>query len=138
VATNVSDEAPEEDAAPFCFEEALSELEEIVTELDDGQVGLSAALARYEQGIKLLRQCYGELEGAERRIELVMRIDPQGVPVTEPFDDSPTLSGSPKAQTGGGEGQAARRSRRRTTEGTKGNGMGLSSAPEAGDSAPFV
>lgn len=132
----MSEQPREECAAPFCFEEALSELEEIVSELDDGQVGLSAALARYEQGIKLLRQCYGELERAERRIELLMRVDPQGQPVTEPFDDSPTLSGAPGSQTGGGDSQAARRSRRRSA--TKGSGSDTTGEGEAGDTAPFV
>jgi len=70
-----------------CFEESLAELESIVRELEDGQIGLSEALARYEQGVKLLRECYSLLERAERRIELLSGIDAAGNAQTVPFDD---------------------------------------------------
>ena len=87
------------------FEEALEELEAIVHELEEGEIGLNEALARYEHGVKLLRQCYDLLERAERKIELLGGVDAQGKPVTEPFADA-ALSLDEKAQ---------RRSRRRTT-----------------------
>ncbi len=53
------------------FEAALVELEEIVHILEDGEIGLSDSLGRYEKGVKLLRQCYGMLDGAQRRIEVL-------------------------------------------------------------------
>jgi len=74
------------------FEESLESLEEIVQALEEGQIGLAEALSRYEQGVKLLRQCYQLLEGAERKIELLSKVDPQGVGATEAFDDAPSLS----------------------------------------------
>ena len=49
------------------FEESLDALEEIVHALEEGQIGLAEALTRYEQGVKLLRQCYELLAGAERK-----------------------------------------------------------------------
>lgn len=70
-----------------CFEEALLALETIVRELEDGQIGLAQGLTRYEEGVKLLKQCYQILEHAERRIELLSRVDGDGNPATEPFDD---------------------------------------------------
>ena len=72
---------------PTTFEEALQQLEAIVAELEEGQVPLAAGLARYEQGIKLLRQCYQQLEEAQRRIEVLNRVDSEGSAQCEPFDD---------------------------------------------------
>ena len=68
------------------FEEALKRLEEIVHLLEEGEIGLSEALARYEEGVKLLRQSYDLLERAERRIELLSGVDAEGNPNTQPFD----------------------------------------------------
>ena len=57
---------PSPDKPPF--EHALAELERLVRELEDGQVGLEESLARYERGIGLLKHCYGLLQHAEQRI----------------------------------------------------------------------
>src|SRR5690349_9495693 len=69
------------------FEQALEMLQAIVLDLEEGQIGLADSLARYELGVKLLRQCYSQLERAERRIELLSSIDLQGSAKTEIFDD---------------------------------------------------
>jgi exodeoxyribonuclease VII small subunit len=73
------------------FEQALARLEEIVHLLEEGDLGLSEAMQRYEEGVKLLRQSYEMLEGAERKIELLSGVDAEGNPVTEPFDDTATF-----------------------------------------------
>ena len=44
----------EDEKAPT-FEAAMGELEQIVRELEDGEIDLEAALTRYERGVKLLR-----------------------------------------------------------------------------------
>lgn len=90
-----------EPTAPPNFEQALLQLEAIVRQLEDGDVGLAEALARYETGIGLLKQCYNLLERAERRIELLCGVDAQGNPVTEPFDASSTLTESEKPASRG-------------------------------------
>jgi exodeoxyribonuclease VII small subunit len=77
---------------PQTFEQALSRLEQIVAQLEDGRVDLADSLARYEEGVRLLRQCHTLLERAERRIEVLSGVDADGNPVTEPFDDRSTLS----------------------------------------------
>jgi exodeoxyribonuclease VII small subunit len=69
------------------FEESLEELEKIVAELESGKLGLSEALARYEQGVQHLKGCQQLLERAERKIELLSGIDADGNPITQPFDD---------------------------------------------------
>lgn len=86
------------------FEEALEQLEAIVHQLEEGEIGLNEALERYEKGVKLLRHCYDLIEGAQRRIELLSGIDADGNPLSTPLDDE-ALSLDEKAQS---------RSRRRT------------------------
>ena len=46
------------------FEEAYAKLEEIVRSLEDGQLGLSESLARYEEGVQHMRHCHEALEDA--------------------------------------------------------------------------
>jgi len=88
------------------FEESLEELEKIVAELESGKLGLSDALARYEQGVKHLRGCQDLLERAERKIELLSGVDSEGNPITEPFEEAELNSLDEKA---------ALRGQRRTT-----------------------
>src|SRR5687768_18061880 len=80
-----------------CFEDALAELEIIVHQLEEGQLGLSEALTRYEQGVKHLKQCYQVLQEAERKIELLTGVREDGTPLTESFEDD---SGPPKDSAG--------------------------------------
>jgi exodeoxyribonuclease VII small subunit len=75
------------------LEEALTRLEEIVRLLEDGQLGLSESLARYEEGVGLLRAAYDLLEHAERRIAMLSGVDAEGRPVCQPFDDRATHAG---------------------------------------------
>jgi exodeoxyribonuclease VII small subunit len=92
--------APEQDspqekpAQPPDFERSLERLEEIVHQLEDGQLGLSDALGRYEEGVKLLRQAYELLAGAQRKIELLSGVDAKGNLITRPLEDVPTFGGS--------------------------------------------
>ncbi|HWC90619.1 MAG TPA: exodeoxyribonuclease VII small subunit, partial [Pirellulales bacterium] len=60
---------PEAPQPPKDFETALVRLEAIVHALEDGDLGLAGSLGQYEEGVKLLKHCYGLLERAERRIE---------------------------------------------------------------------
>ena len=77
-----------EDAVPPSFEQALAEIESIVHELEEGRLGLEEMLARYERGVKLLRECHGQLQQAERRIELLTGVTPEGDPIVNPLDDT--------------------------------------------------
>ena len=70
-----------------CFEDAFARLEAIVHRLEDGQLGLSASLASYEEAIGYLKQCHAALQQAERKIMVLTGVDAEGNPVTEPLDD---------------------------------------------------
>ena len=56
---------------PQAFESALRELEQIVAQLQTGQMPLNDSLQAFERGIALYRQCQGLLEQAELRIRQV-------------------------------------------------------------------
>ena len=73
------------------FEQALADLERIVRELEDGKIGLEESLTRYEQGVTLLKKCYGQLKRAELRISELAGLDEQGQPVTKPFDHAASI-----------------------------------------------
>ena len=97
-------QTPQNGSEPRGFEAALGRLELIVRQLEDGDIGLAEALEQYEQGVKLLKECYGLLERAERRIELLCGMKPDGQPITQPFDPSDNLPLEQKAA-----GRGARR-----------------------------
>ena len=55
------------------FETSLAELEQIVTQLESGDLPLEESLEFFEKGIKLSRECRERLTTAERRIEILMK-----------------------------------------------------------------
>lgn len=105
------------------FEENLERLEQIVHELEEGEIGLEQSLKRYEEGVKLLRQGFQMLEGAERRIELLTGIGEKGEPLTEPFDATATAERSAADRSGskkGGRGaRNATRAKKSSDEGAE-------------------
>ena len=54
------------------IEARLSELETILEELESGDLELDQALKRFEQGVKLSRECQKILEDAEMKIKILM------------------------------------------------------------------
>jgi exodeoxyribonuclease VII small subunit len=81
---------------PPTFEGSLAELQQIVQDLEEGKLGLEVSLSRFEEGIRLLRNCYQILEAAEQKIEILTGVDEAGTPVTAPFDASATFEGGDK------------------------------------------
>ena len=69
----------------------MIELEKIVHDLEDGDTGLEQALARYEQGVGLLRRCYEQLRKVEIRITELTGKDDAGNPVLKPFEHSSSM-----------------------------------------------
>jgi exodeoxyribonuclease VII small subunit len=94
----------QETSTPPSFEQSLVELEKIVHDLEEGQIGLEESLARYEEGVKLLRRCHDLLTKAQGRVGLLSGVDQQGNPITRPMDKC----------AGTLDEKAAQRSRRRS------------------------
>ena len=61
------------------FEDALKELEAIVSRLESGDAPLDQAIRLYERGDKLRRRCADRLDAAQARIEAI-RLDGEGRP----------------------------------------------------------
>lgn len=68
------------------FETSLSRLEEIVTELEGGELPLEQSLKLFEEGIKLARICNVRLEEAERKVEILLK-DKAGKMTAKPFEE---------------------------------------------------
>ena len=69
------------------FESSLKKLEEIVTELEAGDLPLEKSIKAFEDGIKLTRHCQKLLTEAELKIEKLVESD-DGSFDLESFDDS--------------------------------------------------
>ncbi len=72
------------------FESALTELESVVKNLEDGDLTLEKSLELFERGVELSRFCHTRLEAAERRLEvLTERGEPGPAPasLTESGDE---------------------------------------------------
>jgi exodeoxyribonuclease VII small subunit len=59
------------DIADMSFEDALSELEGIVRDLEAGQVKLDEAVKHYERGALLKRHCEAKLADARMKVEKI-------------------------------------------------------------------
>ena len=68
------------------FEQALAELEALVTRLERGDLPLEDALKTFERGVELTRHCQGSLKAAQQRVEILLKRN--GQPETEPFSAS--------------------------------------------------
>lgn len=92
VPSNLNSNEPASEAS---FEDSLAALEAAVHDLEDGQLGLSESLERYEQSVRHLKRCYQLLEAAEHKIELLTGVSEDGTPSTEPFHEgSESAAGS--------------------------------------------
>ena len=55
------------------FESSLKELEQIVEQLEAGDLPLERSLELFEHGVKLSRDCQQRLDEAENRVELLLK-----------------------------------------------------------------
>ena len=64
-----------EDIRKLSFEEALSELEEIISQLEDGKVSLEESIDIYTKGSQLRAHCEIKLKSAKEKIEKIIPLD---------------------------------------------------------------
>ena len=70
------------------FEQAMAELESIVTRLEAGDIDLEGAIDAYARGAALKRHCDARLRIAEQRVSRIVVAD-DGTVSEEPLDDDP-------------------------------------------------
>lgn len=66
------------------FEELVEQVEDALQQLDSGDLPLEDALKRYEEGVAALRQCFGILKKAEKKVQLLS--EREGDLATSDFD----------------------------------------------------
>jgi exodeoxyribonuclease VII small subunit len=73
------------DVAALSFEQALAELEKIVSELESGQAPLERSVDIYKRGAALKAHCEARLESARLQVEKIV-VGQGGEPRAEPAD----------------------------------------------------
>ena len=61
------------DISKLTFEQAIKQLTEIVSKIEQGKIPLQDSLEQYEKGMALIKHCKGILEKAEKRIEKISK-----------------------------------------------------------------
>ena len=67
------------------FEEALARLEQIVGEMEQGELNLQELVLRYSEGVTLANQCTQSLSRAEKAMDLLLQ-DKDGEAMTTPLE----------------------------------------------------
>ncbi|MDO9106742.1 MAG: exodeoxyribonuclease VII small subunit [Methylovulum sp.] len=67
------------------FEDALAELEQLVNQLEQGDISLEDSLKSFERGVTLTRTCQKALQEAEQKVQIL--IEKNGTQSLEPFTD---------------------------------------------------
>jgi exodeoxyribonuclease VII small subunit len=91
------------------FEQALSELEELVTRLERGDLPLEEALKSFERGVALTRACQAALTAAQQKVEILLQrgADAKLEPFTEAEEDTPADDSDPESGAQSGPAPAA-------------------------------
>ena len=89
-----------ESEKPIAFESSFEELQQIVNQLENGQLSLGDSLASYETGIKRLRECYQALDQAEKKIKQLVDLDEDGNLITTDFKSDTASAAKRKAADG--------------------------------------
>ncbi len=55
------------------LEKSLADLEDLVEELETGDLPLEKAMKKFEEGIKLTRSCQKALKDAEQKVEILLK-----------------------------------------------------------------
>jgi len=63
----------------MAFEDALDALEQIVTEIETGELSLADLMAKYSEGIKLSDVCMTSLKRAEETMDLLVKETTAGI-----------------------------------------------------------
>ena len=74
-----------DDMVELSFEEALTNLEEIIQRMESGEAPLDSLVTHYQTGVKMLKLCRNKIEGAEMKIKEVQ--EKEGAFIEKDFED---------------------------------------------------
>ena len=69
---------------PIHFEKSIAELQDIVTQLEKGELSLDSSLKQFEKGITIARKCQDILNQAEQKVEILSATK---APIEPPNDE---------------------------------------------------
>ena len=67
------------------FEDSLAELEQLVSQLEQGDISLEESLKSFERGVTLTRTCQNALQEAEQKVQILIKKN--GTQTMDPFTD---------------------------------------------------
>lgn len=76
------------DATNKKFESALEDLEQVVEQLESGELSLEDSLAAFEKGVGLVKFCNQKLNEVEKKIEILVK-DKEGKLQLKAFEERP-------------------------------------------------
>jgi exodeoxyribonuclease VII small subunit len=71
------------------FESAMEEIEQVVEQIESGELSLEESLAAYEKGVGLVKFCHQKLNEVEKRIEFLIK-DKEGKLQLKVVENLPT------------------------------------------------
>jgi exodeoxyribonuclease VII small subunit len=80
---------PSKNSQEFKFEEAIADLQQVVEQLESGDLSLEDSLAAFEKGVGLVRYCNEKLSEVEQKVELLVK-DKEGQLQLKEFGNGPT------------------------------------------------
>ena len=78
----MTDTPAEKPVSGMSFEEAMAALEQVVGQLERGDVALEASIALYERGAALKAHCEAKLKDAEEKVELIRAAEGRAIGTT--------------------------------------------------------
>ncbi|MDO9639317.1 MAG: exodeoxyribonuclease VII small subunit [Pseudotabrizicola sp.] len=78
----MTDKPAEKPVSGMSFEEAMAALEQVVGQLERGDVALDASIALYERGAALKAHCEARLKDAEEKVELIRAAEGRAIGTT--------------------------------------------------------
>jgi exodeoxyribonuclease VII small subunit len=67
----MSKKSPPSDNQPASFEDAMNELEQLVAQMEAGELPLEASVAAYRRGSELIKFCAGQLDKVESQVKVL-------------------------------------------------------------------
>jgi exodeoxyribonuclease VII small subunit len=57
--------------SPATFEEAMAELQQLVTQMEAGELALEASIAAYKRGSELVKYCLAQLDKVDNQVKVL-------------------------------------------------------------------
>ncbi len=68
------------------FEKKLHRLDKIVENMESGDLSLEEALKDFEEGVRISKECYQQLDEAEQKVKVLLNISEDGTQETKNFE----------------------------------------------------